>query len=63
MEEVAGPRPQTTQLQSHMSFVQAKLGPLVNANEIAELRVSRTLGHDLLDPISFSRLTVSRHTC
>ena len=42
MEEVAGPRPQTAQLQSHLRFVAAKLAPLVNANETAELRVRCT---------------------
>lgn len=39
MEEVAGPRPQTARLQNHLRFVQSKLAPLVNPNEIAELRV------------------------
>lgn len=39
MEEVVGPRPQTAHLQKHLRFIQSKLAPLVNANEIAELRV------------------------
>ncbi|KAL3149292.1 hypothetical protein ABBQ32_002107 [Trebouxia sp. C0010 RCD-2024] len=41
MEEVASPRTQNAQLQNHLNIVQQKLAPLLNAHEIAELRLAR----------------------